>query len=101
MAIVAARVYHKNPREAGRPKLPWFIALFVLAAAVRALVPTGMLGTLDGITHAARVSLVVTLFFIGAGLTRDRLAAVGLRPLVQGVLLWAVVASATLAVVLL
>ena len=57
--------------------------------------PTGMaIG--NGINDLARKMLTVTLFFIGASLSRDVLRAVGIRPLVQGVLLWAVISLATL-----
>jgi hypothetical protein len=39
---------------------------------------------------------VLTLFLIGAGLTRATLRAVGARPLVQGFLLWAMMGSLAL-----
>ncbi len=48
----------------------------------------------------ARQLLVLTLFLIGTGLTREVLVRVGLRPLAQGLLLWIVVGSATLAAIL-
>ena len=43
------------------------------------------------------LGLCVALFLIGAGLSKSSLRAVGPRPLVFGVLLWLIVASATLA----
>ena len=51
----------------------------------------------DFINDFARKMLTITLFFIGASLSRDVLKAVGIRPLVQGVLLWAVISVGTLA----
>jgi hypothetical protein len=48
-------------------------------------------GFWHGAYAVARQSLVVTLFLIGSGLTREVLAKTGLRPLVQGVALWIVV----------
>lgn len=81
---------------AGRVRLPWFIGLFVLAALARTLLPTAVAPVLDGLAHAARVGLVLTLFLIGAGLTRSTLRSVGYRPLVQGVLLWVAVAGLAL-----
>lgn len=77
-------------------QVPWFIGLFVLAAAVRSAVPDGLIPSLDLVVHGARVALVLTLFLIGLGLTRDTLRRVGVRPLVQGVLLWATLGLATL-----
>ena len=54
----------------------------------------------DGLAATARQGLVLTLFLIGAGLSRATLRAVGARPLVQDVLLWAAVAAASLAAAL-
>ena len=44
-----------------------------------------------GINSIARKALTITLFFIGASLSRDVLKAVGIKPLVQGILLWVVI----------
>ena len=62
---------------------------------VLSLSETGMLiGA--GINSIARKSLTITLFFIGASLSRDVLKAVGVKPLVQGILLWIVISFSTL-----
>lgn len=82
--------------NARRPAIPWFIGLFVLAAVLRTVAPAALLPAFDGVAHLARVGLVLTLFLIGAGLTRATLRAVGARPLAQGVLLWLLVGSLTL-----
>jgi len=81
-------------------KLPWFIGLFVVAAVVRSAASGSAIPVLDQVVHWARVALVLTLFLIGLGLTRGTLRRVGLRPLIQGVLLWAILGSATLVAVL-
>lgn len=83
---------------ASRPKvsIPWFIGLFLLAAVARTLLPTSVDPALDFLARAARAGLALTLFLIGAGLTRAVLRRVGARPMVQGVLLWGAVASLTL-----
>lgn len=85
-----------NGRAAPKVKLPWFIGLFVLAALARTLLPPEATPLLDTLARAARVGLVLTLFLIGAGLTRATLRAVGVRPLVQGALLWAAVGGLAL-----
>jgi uncharacterized integral membrane protein (TIGR00698 family) len=77
-------------------KLPWFIGLFAAAALARTLLPAADAPALDLLAHAARAALVLTLFLIGAGLSRATLRAVGARPLVQGALLWIAVAGLTL-----
>jgi uncharacterized integral membrane protein (TIGR00698 family) len=96
-----ARVGAKVGGAGGRArlKLPWFIGLFLLAAVVRTVLPPVALPALDALARAARLALVLTLFLIGAGLTRQTLRAVGVRPLVQGVLLWVAVAGLALAAV--
>ena len=93
----------KRPTPDGtttRPPIPWFIALFVLAAASRSLTAPSALHWFDSAHDAARVSLVLTLFLIGSNLTRAQLRAVGVRPFVHGLTLWIGVAGATLAAVI-
>jgi uncharacterized membrane protein YadS len=45
------------------------------------------------------IGLTVTLFLIGTGLSRRSLREVGARPLVQGILLWIVVAVGSLVLI--
>jgi uncharacterized integral membrane protein (TIGR00698 family) len=77
---------------------PWFILGFVaMAAAVTwmpALRPAG-----HAVAALARQAMVLTLFLVGAGLTRDALRKVGIRPLVLGFSLWVAVSVAALAAV--
>ena len=79
--------------------IPWFIGLFVLAVVARAMAGPGAIGWFDSGARAGRIALVLTLFLIGANLTRGQLRAVGVRPFLHGLVLWIVVGSATLAVV--
>lgn len=79
--------------------VPWFILFFVLAMIFNTYVldrsEIGMkLGAF--INDFARKMLTITLFFIGASLSRDVLKTVGFKPLLQGVLLWIVISIATL-----
>ncbi|HEX7554308.1 MAG TPA: putative sulfate exporter family transporter [Geothrix sp.] len=73
-------------------KKPWFIAGFLAMAALVTFVPAlhapGHL-----VAVAARRLLVLTLFLIGAGLSREALRSMGLRPFLQGLLLWLIVGS--------
>jgi uncharacterized integral membrane protein (TIGR00698 family) len=94
------RARKEDAAEAGKKaKRPWFILGFLTTAAlvtfIPALAPAG-----EWVAAAARRLLVLTLFLIGAGLTMDRLKQVGFRPFLQGVVLWLVMASATLAAIL-
>ena len=85
-------------RSDQKARFPLFIAGFVAAAGLRTLLPS--LQPLWGIlVVVARQSLVLTLFLIGTGLTRDVLRQVGVRPFAQGVSLWLLVSIVTLAAI--
>ena len=74
--------------------MPWFILFFLLASVVRTYVPADI--DWNVLVRIARIGLTVTLFLIGASLTRRSLVAVGIRPLVLGVVLWIVISAAGL-----
>ena len=77
---------------------PWFILGFVAMAAVTTYVPE--LRSAGRLASAiATRALVVTLFLIGLGLSRESLRAVGARPLVLGVALWIAMGAGTLAAI--
>lgn len=79
---------------------PWFIGLFVLAAVAATYLRWGRLVDLyPSLSKLGRLGLTVTLFLIGTGLSRQTLKKVGARPLLQGVILWLVVATVTLAAI--
>jgi len=82
-------------RKSAKIAIPWFIGGFVLASVARTYAPP-----LESIVPIARIGLTITLFLIGAGLSRKNLAAVGARPLLLGVLLWIVISIGSLLVVL-
>ena len=78
--------------------IPWFILWFVVASVIRTYAPLPI--AWDVLTKAARIGLTVTLFLIGAGLSRKSLARVGARPLLLGVMLWVVISVVSLYAVL-
>lgn len=73
-------------------KKPWFIAGFLVMAALVTFVPALQVPG-HAMAVAARRVLVLTLFLIGAGLGREALRSVGLRPFLQGLLLWLIVGA--------
>jgi uncharacterized integral membrane protein (TIGR00698 family) len=85
--------------NAGKATFPLFILGFIAAAVVNTYL-TQFEVVWHLLARGAKQLLVMTLFLIGAGLTRKILAEVGLRPMLQGVLLWFVVSSATLGMIL-
>jgi uncharacterized integral membrane protein (TIGR00698 family) len=82
-------------RKSAKITIPWFILLFVIASILRTYV-SAPVAMWDGIATAARAVLKVTLFLIGAGLSRKAIAAVGVRPLILGVLLWIAISVVSL-----
>lgn len=74
---------------------PWFILFFCLAAVANTYVST-FHWAYPTLKHLGIIGLTVTLFLIGTGLSKKTLREVGTRPLVQGILLWVVVATGAL-----
>ncbi len=85
-------------RSKARVQWPWFILFFCLAAVantyVHALQPI-----YPQLSHLGVTGLTVTLYLIGTGLSRSTLREVGIRPLLQGLLLWALVALTSLGLI--
>ena len=94
LALVTSFLFKSKGK---RVSIPWFILFFILAMLVNTylLVDYPQIG--DFINRFARKGLTLTLFFIGASLSRKVLGAVGIKPLVQGVLLWLFISLSTLA----
>lgn len=86
-------------KSKSRIQWPWFILLFCLAAFLNTLLPV-FSPVFTNLSHLGRIGLTVTLFLIGTGLNKQTLLKVGVRPLVQGMTLWAIVAASTLALIL-
>lgn len=78
---------------------PWFIGLFVLAAAVRSLLPAAE-PAFDALAAAARQLLVLVLFLIGSGLSVEAVRGIGRRTLAHAAGLWLLVSIVSLSVVL-
>lgn len=79
-------------------KKPWFILGFLMTAGLVTWIPL-LQPVGEGVEWLARRTLVLALFFIGLGLSKESLKQVGLRPLMMGVALWVLVLMATLAAV--
>lgn len=79
----------------GRAPFPLFLLGFLAAATANSLLPQ-----FGFVWHFAALGaqrlLVVTLFLIGSGLTRDVLRRIGVRAFVHAVLLWIAISGLTL-----
>lgn len=97
LALVTSLIWRNGGK---RISIPWFIFWFIAAVVFNtyALESVPVVGkTISGIACKA---LIVTMFFIGASLSVDVLKSVGLKPLLQGVLLWIAISLGSLAYIL-
>ncbi len=85
-------------KSKARIQLPWFIVFFCLAAVANTYIHAFQPAYLS-LKHLGIVGLTVTLFLIGTGLSMRTIREVGVRPLLQGILLWIVVAAGSLALI--
>lgn len=94
------RVYDTMGEERVKPKprYPFFILGFLAMAAIVTYIPSLQLAG-HVVEFVARRLLVVTLFLIGANLTREAIREVGVKPLMQGLILWAIVTITTFAAI--
>jgi uncharacterized integral membrane protein (TIGR00698 family) len=78
-----------------RIQLPWFILYFCLAAVANTYIHAGS-ALFATFAKLGRSGLTVTLFLIGSGISKATLRKVGVRPMLQGVVLWIVIAALSL-----
>jgi uncharacterized integral membrane protein (TIGR00698 family) len=78
-----------------RIQWPWFILFFCLAAVANTYLFPGA-AAYHFLSSAGKLMLIITLYLIGASLSPAALRKVGPRPLLQGILLWIVVAVTSL-----
>jgi uncharacterized integral membrane protein (TIGR00698 family) len=83
-------------KAAGRPRIriPWFVGLFVVAILLNTWVPMRALSHV--FVGAAHAGLTLTLFLIGSGLSQQVLRHTGVKPLLQGVIVWVLIAGGAL-----
>ncbi len=99
-----------STEEKSKRKLnvPWFIPGFLIAAALVTFLPMVLPDCCDAaiatisklIKSIAKYVLILALFWVGANISLDKVKAMGIRPLVQGVILWVIIASVWCAVLL-
>lgn len=85
VALATSVIYKSTGQK--KIKIPYFIGAFILAMVVNTYVPA-IHPIAPYIVTIAKTGLTITLFLIGAGLSKKVLRSVGFRPLVQGVILW-------------
>lgn len=97
LALVTSVIFKNGGKKIN---IPWFILWFVVAILINTYLLDSVPEVGKAIAGLARKGLIVTMFFIGASLSTDVLKAVGVKPLLQGVLLWVVISVGSLAYIL-
>ena len=99
LSIVSIFIFTRKKGEKTRISIPWFIFLFILAMLVNTYVNIPELLS-KGISIASHKALSVTLFLIGTGLSVESIRKTGFKPVLLGVLLWAIISVASLIAVM-
>ena len=76
-------------------KIPYFIGYFVFAMVLNSYVPFVQRNG-HSMVSIAKAGLTLTLFLIGAGLSKEVLKSVGVMPLVQAFVLWIIISITAL-----
>ena len=98
LALATSFIFKSQDRKI---TIPWFILYFIIAILLNTFVLDSVPAVGTVISGIARRCLTITMFFIGASLSTDVLRSVGIRPLIQGVLLWAVISIGSLLYIIL
>jgi uncharacterized membrane protein YadS len=85
-------------RSKAKIQWPWFILFFCFAAVANSYLPMPQ-NVYPTLARLGSTGLTVTLYLIGTGLSRATLRQVGVRPLLQGIVLWALVGPTALVLI--
>lgn len=84
VSLITAIYYKKSGNKIA---IPYFIFLYILAMVINTFVPH--IETISPfIVTISKRGLTLTLFLIGTGLSREALKTIGVKPFIQGILLW-------------
>ena len=97
LALVTSVIFKNGGKKIN---IPWFIFWFIVAILLNTYVLDTVPEVGQAISDIARKGLIITMFFIGASLSTDVLKAVGVKPLIQGVMLWVIISVSSLAYIL-
>lgn len=86
-------------QKGAKISLPWFIFFFILAMIANTFLPIPA-EVSQLLVWLAKKGLTVTLFLIGAGLSRKVIKQVGIRPMIQGIILWIFIGLISLGVIM-
>ena len=114
LALITPFFFRSSLAKAGGESKPWYscVPRFIIWFIVAIIFNTYILSNASligegaasvggefssAVNKLAKHLITLSLFFIGASLTRETLRSVGIRPLIQGVLLWISISCISLA----
>jgi len=90
--FVSSFIYKGN---SSKSSFPYFILFFFLAMVLTSFIPY-ISSISTHIVFIAKKGFSLTLFLIGAGLSKDILRSVGVKPFLQGIVLWIIISILSL-----
>lgn len=106
LAFFTIWYFRKDQHGEGKAKvsIPWFILLFVVAMAINTYTPASIAEytapVYKVIVDLSKQALVAVLFAIGASLSLKVIREVGVKPMVQAIILWVAIGVSSLLVCL-
>lgn len=92
VALGTAFLFNSSQRKV---QLPYFIGLFIIAMLANTFLPFVKLMA-PYLVMIAKSGLTLTLFLIGSGLSFKVIRVVGVKPFLQGLILWTAISCASL-----
>ena len=94
LALLTSYIYKSDRRKIA---IPWFIIWFVVAIVVNTYLLSDMPQIGQFVSSVARKLLILTMFFIGASMSKGAIKTVGIKSLFLGIILWLVISVVSLA----
>lgn len=96
LSLITAVFYKKN---GNKMYIPYFIFFYVLAMILNTYVHQIQMIS-PTIVFISKRGLTLTLFLIGAGLSKEALKNIGIKPFLQGIILWIFISVISLVTIL-
>lgn len=94
LALLTSYIYKSDKRKIA---IPWFIIWFVVAIVVNTYLLSDMPQIGQFVSSVARKLLILTMFFIGASMSKGAIKTVGIKSLFLGIILWLLISVVSLA----
>ncbi|MUK28614.1 putative sulfate exporter family transporter [Aliivibrio fischeri] len=92
VALISALLFRSNSKKI---TIPYFIVFYCLAILISDNLPQFDV-VYNGIFDVSKKLLVLCLFFIGCGISIEKIKAAGAKPLIFGVALWVIISTTSL-----